>query len=90
MKKKRVRFITAAVILALVVYAGISLAAVKRQTSQAEAKRAELERQVEEKQKENTELQYDLDHAGDEDILEGQARDLGLVKPNEIIFYDSE
>jgi cell division protein FtsB len=73
----------------VVVYAGISLAGVKRQTSQAQAQRSELERQVEEKQKENQELQYDLDHAGDEEIMEGQARDIGLVKPNEVIFYDT-
>ena len=38
---------------------------------------------------ENAELEYDIEHAGDPEIIAEIARDkLGLVMPDEKIFYD--
>ena len=38
----------------------------------------------------NAELQYQIDHSEDDDMIESVAREkLGLVKPGEKIFYDT-
>ncbi len=90
MKLKRAGTVTKVVILALVVYAGITLLSLKQQTEDARVKRDELQQQVDAAQQENSELQYDLDHRDDDGILEDIARDdIGLVRPNEIIFADA-
>ena len=57
--------------------------------AEAEASRASLQAQVDRMLQENAELEYDIDHAGDPDIIAEIARSkLGLVKPGERIFYD--
>jgi cell division protein FtsB len=72
-----------------VVYAGITLVSLKQQTETAQEKRSELGQLVDNKLQENSELQYDIDHSTDPEILEDVARnDIGLVKPGEKIFYD--
>lgn len=89
MKLKKAGLITKIVIIAIVVYAGISLASLKRQTDDAREKRDELQQQVDQITQENSELQYDIDHSTDPEIIEDVARnDIGLVKPGEKIFYD--
>lgn len=89
MKLKKAGLITKIVIVALVVYAGISLASLKQQTDDARQKRDELQQQVDQVTQENSELQYDIDHSTDPEIIEDVARnDIGLVKPGEKIFYD--
>jgi cell division protein FtsL len=89
MKLKRAGIITKLVILALLVYAGISLFALKQQTEQAKAQRDELQRRVDGALQENSELEYDLNHSDDPEIIEDIARnDIGLVRPEEKIFID--
>lgn len=89
MKLKRAGIIIKIVILALVVYAGVSLITLKAQTAEAQEKRNELQQRVDETMQDNSELQYDIDHSTDPEIIEDVARnDIGLVKPGEKIFYD--
>lgn len=89
MKLGRAGIIIKIVILALVVYAGISLVTLKSQTADAQAKRDELQQKVDETMQDNSELQYDIDHSTDPEIIEDVARNqIGLVKPGEKIFYD--
>ena len=77
------------VILALLVYAGISLVNAKGRIARAEADRAELQARVATVQQENAELEYDIAHAGDPETIASIARaKLGLVLPGEKIFYD--
>ena len=89
MKLKRSSIFMKIVILALLVYAGISLVNSKNRIALAEADRASLQSRVEAVQRENAELEYDIAHAGDPDTIASIARaKLGLVLPGEKIFYD--
>jgi cell division protein FtsL len=89
MKLKKTGIFMKIVILALVVYACISLVTIKAQMAKAEAARDELRAQAAEAAQENAELKYQIEHADDPDTVEDIARNkLGLVKPGEKIFYD--
>ena len=89
MKFKRAGLVTKIVILAIIVYAGISLVSLKVQVSDAREARDELQTQVDGVLQTNTELQYAIDHSTDPETIEDIARNkLGLVKPGEKIFYD--
>ena len=89
MKFKRAGLITKIVILAIIVYAGITLVSLKMQVSDARETRDALQSQVDGVLQTNTELQYAIDHSTDPDTIEDIARSkLGLVKPGEKIFYD--
>ena len=89
MKLKRASIFTKIVILALIVYATVMLVNTRQQAARADADRAALQAQVDAMLRENAELQYDIEHANDPEIIAGIARSkLGLVKPGEKIFYD--
>jgi len=89
MKFKRASLVTKIVILAIVVYAGISLVTLKVQVMNARTELAIKQGQVDSVLQNNTELQYQIDHSTDSETIEDIARDkLGLVKPGEKIFYD--
>ena len=89
MKLIRSSLIMKIVILALIVYAAISLSNTRGRITRAEADRSLLRARVEAARQENAELQYDIDHAGDPETIASIARaKLGLVMPGEKIFYD--
>ena len=90
MKFKKASIFTTLVIAVLMVYALISLFVVHRQTRQLQDRAATLQQQVSEMTQANAELQYQIDHIEDDDMIESVAREkLGLVKPGEKIFYDT-
>ena len=90
MKFKKASIFTTLVIAVLMVYALISLFVVHRQTRQLQDRAATLQQQVSEMTQANAELQYQIDHSKDDDMIESVAREkLGLVKPGEKIFYDT-
>ncbi|MFR0794963.1 MAG: S1 RNA-binding domain-containing protein [Oscillospiraceae bacterium] len=87
MKFKKASIFTTLVIAVLMVYALISLFVVHRQTRQLQDRAATLQQQVSEMTQANAELQYQIDHSEDDDMIESVAREkLGLVKPGEKIF----
>ena len=89
MKLKRSSIIMKIVILALIVYATISLVTTRSRIAEAEADRVLLQAKVDAALQENAELQFDLEHAEDPETIAEIARTkLGLVKPGEKIFYD--
>ena len=89
MKLKRSSIFTKIVILALIVYAAISLSTTKSRIASAEEDRLVLQAKVDAMLQENAELEYDIAHAGDPETIAEIARTkLGLVKPGEKIFYD--
>ncbi len=89
MKLKRSSLFMKIVILALIVYAGITLVTAKNRIAEARADQAALQAEVDAALRENAELEYDVAHAGDPETIESIARTkLGLVKPGEKIFYD--
>ncbi len=89
MKLKRSSLFMKIVILALIVYAGISLVTAKNRIAAAEADQAQLQARVDAMLRENAELEYDVAHADDPETIKSVARTkLGLVMPGEKIFYD--
>ena len=89
MKLKRSGLFMKIVILALIVYAGITLVTAKNRIAEARADQAALQAEVDAALRENAELEYDVAHAGDPETIESIARTkLGLVKPGEKIFID--
>jgi cell division protein DivIC len=88
-KLKRAGIITKAVILALAVYAVISLISLNAQVTEARKVRDETQAEVERLNQSNAELEYEISHSDDPETIEDIARDkLGLVMPGEKIFYD--
>lgn len=89
MKFKKAGIITKIVIVALLVYAAVSLVTVRSRTAALNAQTEQLQQQVTDMTQSNAELEYKIDHSEDADTIEEIARDkLGLVKPGEKIFYD--
>ena len=90
MKLRRINWMTALVIVGLIAYACIALMNMRTKVAAANETEAELRRQVEQIQEENAGLQYAIDNQYDPKTIEDIAREkLGLVMPDEKIFYDS-
>lgn len=88
MKFKRAGIFTKIIIVALLVYAVVSIISLRGRIDEAEATRASLEQQVEDQMAENESMKYDIKNSGDEDVVEDIAREkLGLVRPDEKVFY---
>ena len=78
------------VLVALMVYAGITLYNLQGQIQSAKAQQAQLTAQVQSLQDQNSTLRSDIAAAGDQEKLEEVARDeLGMVKSGEKVFYDT-
>ena len=89
MKLKRAGPFIKIVILALIVYAAISIVTTKGKIEQARQDLEAVQEQVDAVRQENAGLEYSIKHAGDDETIESIARGkLGLVRPGEKIFYD--
>ncbi len=90
MKLRRASWLTLVVVIGLIAYACIALMNMRTRVSDANETEAELRKEVEQIQETNAALQYAIDHRYDDKTIEDIARDkLGLVLPDEKIFYDS-
>lgn len=90
MKVKKTGVVTKIVIVALIVYAVVNLISVRGKTAQAQQQKTELQQKVTQMAEANAEMQYGIDHSKDDQTIEDIAREkLGLVKPGEVIFYDT-
>lgn len=90
-KKQHARagLLTKFVILALLAGIGWQLLQLKGQVEQAQVQRAALEQQVNSLQEENDALTADIAEGATEEKMEDLAREkLGVVSPNERVFYD--
>lgn len=78
------------VLIALMIYAGVTLYHLQDQIQTAEAQKAQLSAQVQSLEDENSALRADIAAADDPEKLEEIARDkLGMVKSGERVFYDT-
>lgn len=78
------------VLIALMVYAGVTLYHLQDQIRTAETQQAQLAAQVQSLEDENSALRADIAAADDPEKLEEIARDkLGMVKSGEKVFYDT-
>lgn len=87
---RRWGWMTWVVILGLMAYACISLLSMRTKVADAARTESELREEVAQIQEENAALEYAIEHQDDPDTIEDIARSkLGLVMPDEIIFYDA-
>jgi cell division protein FtsL len=90
MRLKRAGIITKLVIFALIVYASVTLINLRAQIDAARSQQLALQEKVTEKETSNAELQYEIEHSEDKDVIAGVARDdLNLVEPGEKVFIDT-
>ena len=90
MRLRRTGFITVLVLAGLIAYACIALMNMRSKVAEANAREADLREQVTQIQEENAALQYAIENQYDDKTIEDIARDrLGLVLPEEQIFYDT-
>lgn len=90
MRLKRAGIITKLVVLALVIYASVTLLGLRGKIEGAKAAQAELQAQVADKAVENAQMKYAIDNKDNDEVIAEIAREsLGLVKPGERVFYDS-
>lgn len=90
MRFPRSKMITKIIVFALVIYAGISLIAIRGRIDGARDELNEVRRFVAELEIANAELEYEIDNYYEPDVIVDIARsNLGLVLPGEIVFYDS-
>ena len=90
MKLKKAGIITKIVILVLVVYAVVTIVSLQRKTSAVRAEQDALRQEIAELEINNAELEYAIENKDNDDVIAGIARDeLGLIGPDEKVFYDS-
>ncbi len=89
MKLRRSGIFTSLVILALLIYACVSLWGMRQRLQDAAQLEAELQQEVTALESQNASLQYAIENAEDPEVIAGVARDkLGLVMPDDRIFRD--
>ena len=90
MRFRSAGWLTAIVIAGLMAYGCISLMNMKSKVDEAAKTEAQLQAQIEAIQETNASLQFAIDDQAAPETIEGIARDkLGLVMPDERIFYDT-
>ena len=86
---KRSKLITKIIIFALIIYAGISLINLRARIEAGKQDLSDARRLVADIEVSNAELEYEIDHYNDPDVIASIARSrLGLILPGEIVFYD--
>lgn len=91
MKLKKAGIITKLVVIALLVYGLITLVVLVGKISDVNAEQDLLRQEAQELEIRNAELDYAIEHSTDDDVISDIARDeLGLVEPDEQVFYDSD
>ena len=95
MQKHKVRFTKPAIgivilILVLMILGAVTLIRAKTQLRDLQAQTETLRREVTQTVEENAALNYKIEHSDDPEMLEQAAREeLGLVKPGDKVFYDT-
>ena len=89
MRLRRSGVISKIVVFALIIYAGINLISLRGRIETARDDLGVVRRLVAEKELSNAELEYEIEHYNEPEVISDIARsDLGLVLPGEIVFYD--
>ena len=89
MRLPRSKTITKIIVLALFIYAGMSLLSIRGRIEAARDDLSDVRRAVVELEILNSELEYEIENFNEPDVIAGIARaNLGLVLPGEMVFYD--
>ena len=90
MKKRGGNLLLLAGLIGLIVYACVALSSMNTQITEAARTEQELSAEIEQLREENLDLQYALEHQDDPETISDIAREkLGLVMPDERIYYDA-
>jgi len=90
MKLPRSKLITKIIVFALIIYAGVSLITLWGRIEDVREEERALRRAVAELEIANAQLEYNIDNYNEPEVIEEIARsDLGLVRDDEIVFYDA-
>ena len=89
MKAKRAGFTVKLIVAAFIIYALLGLLNHSGRIEAARQELGDVRRLVAEKELANAQLEYEIEHYNDPDVIASIARTrLGLVLPGEIVFYD--
>ena len=89
MRFKRSSLLTKILILALVVYATVTLVSLQAQVTEKNAQAEALQSQIDTEKQENFRLEQAIDNLDTQEGIEAVARQkLGMVSRGEIVFYD--
>ena len=90
MKLKKAGIITKIVVIVLALYAVIMLIILTGKSAQVKAQKEALRQQAMELEIENAELEYSIEHSGEDSTVADIAHDeMDLVGANEKVFYDT-
>ena len=90
MRLKRASIVTKLVVLALLIYATVTLIDLRDRIETSRAEQAEIIQQIQDKQTSNEEMQYAIENSEDDEIIADIAREqLGYIAPDEKVFYDT-
>ena len=90
MKLPRSKLITKIIVFALIVYAGISLFSLRGRIEATRSETYDLRKAVVEMEIENAQLEYNIEHYDEPDVIEEIARnDLGFVRDDDILIFDA-
>lgn len=90
MKRRGVSVMTIIVLVGLIVYACVALSSMRTQMNEAARTEQALQGQIEQLREDIFDLEYAIDHQNDAETIADIARDkLGLVMPDERIYYDA-
>ena len=89
MRFKRASLLTKILILALVVYATVTLVSLQNQVTEKNAEAEILQSQIDSEKQANFRLEQAIDNLDTQEGIESVARQkLGMVSRGEIVFYD--
>ena len=88
---KKASIVTKIVVVALLVYGIITIFSLVEKIGDVQAQKELLKTEAQELEIHNAELRYFVENSTDDDVIAAVARDeLGLIKFDEKVFYDSE
>ena len=91
MKLKKAGIITKIVVIALLVYGFVTLVVLMGKIDDVKAEQDLLRQEAQDLEIRNAELDYAIEHSTDDEVISDIARDeLGLVDPEDKVFYDSD
>lgn len=87
MKRKRTNIPAIVLLLALAIYAAVTLVSMCEKIGAVSEEKEMLDEQVEQLEAENSELEYAIENSDNKKVIEDIARaDLGLIYPGEKVF----
>ena len=90
MRFPRSKLITKIILFALIIYAGITLLSLRGRIEATRDEAYDLRKAVAEMEIANAQLEYNIEHYDEPDVIEEIARqDLGFVRDDDLVIFDA-